>query len=290
MPPLLVIFGSCCPGHPSGPGVLQLSGESWDVASTSATCGPGSSLLGPGSLGSSRTPTLQGTGSQRGPHGGPTAGVCPGAKVGVLAGASAPGLCLHLGLWEEDGTMSVQPTETVPVWWQLAGPPRPEGHPRTHTRPADAVEIVTSLALAAEAARGVHAVVLLPAGHGGGRALVHVCKGGRERPQRVPGLGQTQGNTALLCSRGAGRPWSLRPPAHMNLSRQTRPGTHRALSVLGVTGKKAPFPGRGLGWLTTPQPKTQRTKSKRLARDSVFWVCQDGFHLDYEAHEVGASS
>lgn len=47
-----------------------------------------------------------------------------------------------------------------------------------HTCPADAIEIVTSLALAAEAPRGVHTEVPRPAGLRGRRALVHINTAG----------------------------------------------------------------------------------------------------------------
>lgn len=57
----------------------------------------------------------------------------------------------------------------------LRGPPRGlQGCPRTHTRPADAVEIVSSLALATEASGGVCTQVPRPTGLSGRRTLVHI--------------------------------------------------------------------------------------------------------------------
>lgn len=57
-----------------------------------------------------------------------------------------------------------------------SGPQEPTETPRTHTCPADAIEIVTSLALAAEASRGVHTQVPRPTGLRGWRTLIHILQ------------------------------------------------------------------------------------------------------------------
>ena len=84
----------------------------------------------------------------------------------------------------------------------LFGPPgqAPQslwGPPHTHTCPADAVEIVTRLAFAAETPRGVHTVVARAAGLGGWRALVHIWRkrGHMEKPS-VCGVPEAVGKEA----------------------------------------------------------------------------------------------
>lgn len=99
----------------------------------------------------------------------------PAVQVGELAHGCGAAARAGTGL----GPLGSGPfSGTVTGWVSLVPPSRvPQGlgpYPRTHTRLADAVELVASLALTAETSGGVHTVVPWPTGLGGRRALIHI--------------------------------------------------------------------------------------------------------------------
>lgn len=102
------------------------------------------------------------------------------SRVGTRTGVSRLGFllwdCLHLGFSEVRSRP--RSFQGAPGWvlLEVIWPGPLQGHPRTHTRSADAVEVVAGLALAAETSRGVHTEMPRPTGLRGRQALIHILQ------------------------------------------------------------------------------------------------------------------
>ena len=103
----------------------------------------------------------------------------------VTPGSAAPGLGPDGGLLTQglfSGTAALGLSEVRRRLWPRQGatwpgpPPGLQGYPRTHARPADAVEIVSGFALTAETSRRVDTQVPRPTGLRGRRALIHILQ------------------------------------------------------------------------------------------------------------------